>query len=494
MAQTVEPKRRRGKLTLVLVIFQIIFLVLFGIFVEYGEDSDAKAEQNNLEHGNGGADAMDNRLGYYYPMFQDVHVMIFIGFGFLMTFLKRYGFGSVGYNFLLAAFVIQWATLMQGFLHLHHGKIQVGVETMLTSDFAAAAVLISFGALLGKVSHLQLIILGFVEIIFFSVNEYVGAGYFQTADVGGSMFVHVFGAYFGLAASRVLNKKSWEGSSKEGSVYHSDLFAMIGTVFLWMFWPSFNSALAPGDDQHRAVINTYYALASCCVTTFAVSAMVSKENKLDMVHIQNSTLAGGVAVGTCANMMIQPWGAMVIGVVAGTLSVVGYKWISPFLLSKVHLHDTCGVNNLHGMPGILAAIAGAIAAATAETSNYGYGLYEVFPARAPLVNSTALDTILDDFTVDAGSGRTAGMQAGFQLVALVITLAIAIISGMLTGLLLKIPILDQLTPDELYDDNNFWEVPEEDTHYVKVQVDDQMKGSMDELNGATNKTEKDTKM
>jgi hypothetical protein len=26
-----------------------------------------------------------------------------------------------------------------------------------------------------------------------------------------------------------------------------------------------------------------------------VSALVSKDNKLDMVHIQNSTLAGGVA-------------------------------------------------------------------------------------------------------------------------------------------------------------------------------------------------------
>lgn len=28
--------------------------------------------------------------------FQDIHVMIFIGFGFLMTFLKRYGYSAVG--------------------------------------------------------------------------------------------------------------------------------------------------------------------------------------------------------------------------------------------------------------------------------------------------------------------------------------------------------------------------------------------------------------
>ena len=52
--------------------------------------------------------------------------------------------------------------------------------------------------------------------------------YYQVVDVGGSMFVHAFGAYFGLAAARVLYKEDVEQSSKEGSVYHSDIFAMIG--------------------------------------------------------------------------------------------------------------------------------------------------------------------------------------------------------------------------------------------------------------------------
>lgn len=55
--------------------------------------------------------------------------MIFVGFGFLMMFLKRYGFGAVGFNFLLAAFGIQWALLMQGWFHsFKSGKILIGVE------------------------------------------------------------------------------------------------------------------------------------------------------------------------------------------------------------------------------------------------------------------------------------------------------------------------------------------------------------------------------
>jgi ammonium transporter Rh len=37
----------------------------------------------------------------------DVHVMIFIGFGFLMTFLRKFGYTAVGCTFILGAISIQ---------------------------------------------------------------------------------------------------------------------------------------------------------------------------------------------------------------------------------------------------------------------------------------------------------------------------------------------------------------------------------------------------
>lgn len=65
--------------------------------------------------------------------FQDVHAMVFVGFGFLMVFLQRYGFSSVGFTFLVATFTLQWATLVQGFLHsFHGGHIHVSVERWAT--------------------------------------------------------------------------------------------------------------------------------------------------------------------------------------------------------------------------------------------------------------------------------------------------------------------------------------------------------------------------
>ena len=58
---------------------------------------------------------------------------MFIGFGFLMTFLKKYGYGSVGFNFLLAAYVLEWSLLVRGWLDsshegLSHGKFLLNVE------------------------------------------------------------------------------------------------------------------------------------------------------------------------------------------------------------------------------------------------------------------------------------------------------------------------------------------------------------------------------
>ena len=46
------------------------------------------------------------------------------------------------------------------------------------------------------------------------------------------------------------------------------------------------------------------------------------------VHIQNATLAGGVAVGTSADLQIEPWGAILIGIIAGLVSVLGYAYVT----------------------------------------------------------------------------------------------------------------------------------------------------------------------
>lgn len=241
-----------------------------------------------------------------------------------------FSFSAVGYNFLVAAFVLEWALVIRGYMFDFNPTTRsfpIDIERIIVADFVAAAVLISFGAVLGKTNLTQLVIMALIEVVLQSANEFLGLRRFCAYDIGESMFVHVFGkcyfitktvylnsdihiffsyfslyigAYFGLAVAFMLYDKgltSTEAEQREKSVYHSDLFSMVGTLFLFCFWPSFNAGVAAaGDSRLRAVVNTYLSIASSVLITFICSSLFNKEKKFDMVHIQNATLAGGVGM------------------------------------------------------------------------------------------------------------------------------------------------------------------------------------------------------
>jgi ammonium transporter Rh len=481
-----------------LLLFELIFFVIYGLLVDYSDGGSPDHEyQTALDLANNSNGEIDTaRARDYllhlestrsttkvYPFFQDVHVMVFIGFGFLMTFLRRYSFGSVGFNMLLASFAIQWSTITLGLLELidlalkaKPLRISLSLESLVYSDFAAAAVLITFGSMLGRASPFQMFAVAFFEIIFYSLNDAVNIYVYQAADVGGSMLIHTFGAYFGLACSFILYRKSANNHSHNSSTYHSDVFAMIGTLFLWLFWPSFNGALASGNGQYRAIINTYFSMTGSVIATFIFSVVFSGKRKLDMVHVQNATLAGGVAVGSIADMLIGPWAGMFIGFLAGLISVAGYRFLSPIIERWFYLQDTCGVHNLHGLPGILSAVASIVAAGVATNIdaingvNYGTSLFLVFPARAP-VNLTSQEILLN---ISPGENRSAGAQAGFQLALLITTLFVSIIGGIITGVIVNFcPVFQRVGDDGLFDDDLYWKLPDDAHNYLPVSVNDE---------------------
>jgi len=381
-----------------------------------------------------------------YSTFQDIHVMMFIGFGFLMTYLKKYSFSSLGFNFVLAALTLQWALIMNGFWARSHStdytgkwgdKIHIDILGLVNADFTVAAILISFGAVLGKANLFQLTVMAFIEVIFYTLNLMFLScgGYLCIADIGGSVVIHTFGAYFGLAVSLMMGGGEAVASADCSSNKVSDLFSMLGTIFLWMFWSSFNSASALSEtEQLRTIVNTIISICASCLTTFVMSAYLSPGYKFQMVHIQNATLAGGVGIGAVSNMMVYPGGAMLIGSFAGCLSTFGFKTISPYLEKVFGLHDTCGVHNLHGMPGILSGLISVLVAGVSLKDKYFESSYdEVFSAV----------------------GRTYGEQAGYQFLCIVVTLGIAILSGTFTGLLIRQPYFK--TPTIMFDDKVFWD-------------------------------------
>ena len=60
-----------------------------------------------------------------------------------------------------------------------------------------------------------------------------------------------------------------------------------GTLFLWIFWPSFNGVLAAGNAQTRAIINTYFAMTASVFGTYIFSILFGKDKKITMVSVQS---------------------------------------------------------------------------------------------------------------------------------------------------------------------------------------------------------------
>jgi ammonium transporter Rh len=416
--------------------FEIAIIILFGIFVRY----DPSTAAGGLPIA-AGAEAITNN----YSMYMDVHVMIFVGFGYLMTFLKNNGFNALGMTFLLAALAIQWFLLVDGFWHCVFKQkwayIPLNINMLIHGDFCAGAFLITYGVVLGKISPLQLGVVVFFETIFYTLNLHIGFE-MKIADLGGSMVIHMFGAWFGLTLSMVCKKEAAFGNSNVGAVYTSDLFAVVGTLFLWLFWPSFNAALGSGVTQNRAVINTVCSITGSCIAAFCMSHLL-RRRKFSQVDMQNATLAGGVAIGACADLLVFPGSAMAIGAIAGSVSVWGYVELQPWLEEKIGLHDTCGVNNLHGMPSMIGAIAAVIATGCATPAGYG-------------------ETQLAYIMPKMAEGRTANMQAWYQFCYIWITIGIAIGSAVLTGIIIQSHVFDPTPEQALFQDEEYWEVPEKD--------------------------------
>jgi len=357
-----------------------------------------------------------------------------------MTYLQKYNFNSIVYNFLIASLCIQYTILINGLFHcVFNNKweiIHLDIKSLITADFGAGAILISFGALLGKTNLLEMLVILLLELVFYSVNESICVLEYQAVDMGGSMYVHTFGAYFGLAVSWFLTNGDKLRKSRFESSRDSDLFAMIGTLFLWMFWPSFNGALAVGNAQHRVVINTVLALTNSCVSSIIFSKLLRPGHRLSMVDLQNASLAGGVAVGSSSDLVIGPYASLIIGAIAGFISVSGYVYLTPFLESHCQLHDTCGVHNLHGLPGILGGVSGIITSRLASEQLYGDSISSIFAAR--------------------GQGRDAHQQSLYQLYALLTSLVISILGGLITGKFVSLLKLNN--KKEYAKDNDEWEI------------------------------------
>jgi ammonium transporter Rh len=287
-----------------------------------------------------------------------IHIMamLLVGFGFLMVFVKKYGRSAITATYLLVSIAIPLYFLKESF-HGASGSEAI-IDKMILAEFAAASLLICAGAVLGRLKMGHYMLLGLLFIPFYALNEWIvlngGLGLVtgKVVDTGGSIVIHAFGAIFGLCvAASMTTQKEYETPIECDDT--SDRYSLLGSMVLWVFWPSFCAALVAPADVPRTAVNVILALCGSTLATYFAS--VKLRGKISAADIANAALAGGVAIGSTCDLAV-PAVAFGIGILAGIVSTFGFAIIQSRLTDAIKKVDTCGVLYLHGLPGLLGGL------------------------------------------------------------------------------------------------------------------------------------------
>lgn len=348
-----QTKRKAGLLIVFLLItvaMAVAFFPSVNSNVAEGLSSITAIDESSLD---GATQTIFDSISYA----RSIHIlaMLLVGFGFLMVFLRGHEFTSLTATFLAVSIAVPVYLLVKSFLP---GEFEVmNISGFLFAEFAAASLLICMGAVLGRLKMEQYFVLAILFTLAYIFNEWLllESGLFKGfLDTGGSVAIHAFGAYFGLGVVATTAKKFQDKPGPKTNKVSNE-FCLLGSMVLWLFWPSFTSAVVAPELGYSTVLNTVLALCGSTLATYVFSKLI--RGKIEVEDIANAALAGGVCIGsTCSTA--NPGFAMVIGICAGTLSTLGFSIIAPKVCKLIRGTDTCGVHNLHGMPGLLGGLFG----------------------------------------------------------------------------------------------------------------------------------------
>lgn len=318
-------------------------------------------------------------------------------------------------------------------------RLALTYESFGDGMYAAASVVIGTGAYIGKMSPDQILVIGFIQVFAYVINRWLCLRYLIGAfdDNGGSCTIHVFGAFFGLFVSKFGSNKDADNNPDNSSRYNSDIFSIVGSIMMWLTFPSFNGFMAPTQARSAVMVNTLLALISGAVCAYVFSGLANHDRFL-MFDIARSTIAGGVAISSIANMLVPPYVAMIIGLLGALGCGMGHRYVQSKLKSFGFI-DTCGIFNLHGIPGIIAFICGVI-----SISSYDSDLKNL---------PFALDSI------ELFQHRKSGDLAIAQVYMLLLTIALASTFGSVSGYLASRGCLNSPSVAESFSDKKYWIVP-----------------------------------
>lgn len=248
--------------------------------------------------------------------------------------------------------------------------------------FAAVSLSIAWGGFAerAKLSAYLIFTLFFASVIYPVIAHWIwGGGWLAkdgAQDYAGSTVVHLTGAIAALAATILLKprigKFNRDGSANE-ILGHNQVFTALAVLLLWVGWFGFNagSALAIGDGFFGFVaFNTQLGAAAGAVAALLISWLVN--GKADITAMLNGALAGLVAI-TASCAFVDPWAAVVIGLVAGVLVFFSAKFFE-----KIKVDDPIYALSVHGAAGVWGTLSNGLFATDELASKVGIGQAGLF--------------------------------------------------------------------------------------------------------------------
>jgi Amt family ammonium transporter len=177
-------------------------------------------------------------------------------------------------------------------------------------------------------------------------------------DFAGSTVVHYQGALAGLAGALLLGPRigKFGHDGKPNAIPgHNMAYTTLGVIILWFGWFGFNAGSTLSVDFGGVgffayvALNTNLAAAAGVLGAVVTSWLVIKKPDLSMML--NGAIAALVAI-TAACAFVAPWAAIVIGLVAGTIVVLGV-----LAVERAGIDDPIGALSAHGMAGVWGTLA-----------------------------------------------------------------------------------------------------------------------------------------
>jgi len=170
-------------------------------------------------------------------------------------------------------------------------------------------------------------------------------------DFAGSTVVHTIGGFVALTGAIALGPRLGRKFKRDGGAMppgHDMVVAAVGGVILWFGWYGFNpgSTLSAMDTAGIGRVAANTTLAACAGGLAALGYVYPRNKVWDCGMTVNGFLAGLVAI-TCPCYWVSPFGAIVIGLIAGVVVVLGVD-----VVEWMRVDDPVGAVAVHGICGI----------------------------------------------------------------------------------------------------------------------------------------------